>query len=102
MQASPRGKLIVDPRLLPYYLTVEQVAALCQIGQRTVQRYCMSGIWQRGHHWTQPRRSRRFFRDAILAWLDGREGGPIPAPTPCRVNLTHSPELAAILERERA
>ena len=102
MQASPRGKVIVDPRLLPYYLTVEQVAALCQIGRRTVQRYCIHGIWQRGRHWTRPQRSRRFFRDAILAWLDEREGAPMPAPRPCRADLTHSPELAAILEQERA
>jgi hypothetical protein len=96
------ARVITDPRLLPYYLTLKQVAALCQFSPRTIQDYCARGIWQRGVHWTQPQRRRRFLRDGIVRWLDERDRQDRSAPLRCRANLERSPELAAMLERSAA
>lgn len=96
------ARIVTDPRLLPYYLTVDQAAAVMQLAARTVHEYCARGDLRRGTHWVKPPHGRRrFLRDALLAWLEEREGATgVGAPIRCRANLVHSPDLAAILERE--
>ncbi len=96
-----RVSTIADPWLLPYYLKLMQVVALCQLSPRTIQDYCRHGIWQRGRQWVQPRRQRRYLRDGVISWMEERDH-PSPARTvsQCRVDVSRSPELAAILERE--
>lgn len=99
------GRVIRDPKLLPYFLTLDQVSAVCQLSTRTIQTYCQDGTWTRGVHWTQPRRKRRYLRDAVLNWLSELDRQALPPPkkpSPCRANVRHSPELAAIIEREAA
>jgi hypothetical protein len=96
-----RGRVIADPTLLPYYLNLTQVTALCQLSPGTIQHYCHDGIWLRGQQWIQPQRNRRYLRDGVIAWMEERhERSPSSTMPQCRVNLDRSPELAAILERE--
>jgi hypothetical protein len=96
-----RVSAIADPRLLPYYLTLMQVSALCQFSPRTIQDYCLHGVWQRGRQWVQPQRQRRYLRDGVIAWMEERDHPSAARTTPqCRVDVSRSPELAAILERE--
>ena len=96
--------IIVDPRLLPFYLTKDEVAHLLRVAPRTVQNYCDNGVLVRGTHWVKPRGGPRLFlRDGILAWLDADVPPMRPRRRACRVDLAaRSPELAAALEREMA
>lgn len=100
-------QLITNPHLLPYFLTEEQAAALCQVARRTIYAWVKSGIWLRGTHWTCPGGTRRrYLRDNIIAWIEERdqvaaEAGPVRTRGKCGLNLAHSPALAAVLEQEQ-
>lgn len=93
---------IVDPRLLPYYLTKEEAAQLIRRSPRTMQNYCDTGVLVRGTHWVKAHGGPRLFlRDGILAWLDGEIKPARTRRRACRVDMAaRSPELAAAMERE--
>lgn len=94
--------LIRDPRLLPYYLTPAEAAALLRRSLRTLQEYCTAGVLRRGKHWVSPKRRRLFLRDALLDFMREAETvGPMASTLPrCNVNLGQSPALAAAYQRE--
>lgn len=94
------GDIVRDPRLLPYYLTPEQVAAVAQLSVKTVMNYCRRGILKRGTHWTRPAGQRRFFRDAVLGWLEERDAPARPTTARSRLNLALSPDAAKALDQE--
>lgn len=101
------AKIITDPRLLPFYMTLEETASLVRRSERSVQDYCHAGVWRRGKEWIKPAGGPRLYlRDAILKWMESerpdvekliqaRRRKPV-----CRGDLSRSPALAAALERE--
>lgn len=97
------GSLTIEPSLLPYYLTAEEVARFWRVSTYTIAEWCKSGKWEKGKHWVWCGRRRRFLRDAIFALVEEKQQATaLPKRFPvCRGNLSESPELAAIIERER-
>ena len=101
------ARIITDPRLLHYYLTIEEVASLVRRSIRSVQSYCKLGEWQRGTHWIKPNGGPKLFlRDGILRWLEEERPDVEKVverrrrkPT-CRANLRRSPGVAAAYSRE--
>ena len=101
--ARARAPIVRDPRLLPYYLTPAQAAALCCCAPRTLKKWRADGTLVRGTHFTQPRRGKTvYLRDGLIAYMEARERGRQPAPAPRRsaLNLQRSPAAAAALYRE--
>lgn len=94
--------VIRDPRLLPWRMTAEEVASLCNVSLRTVRRYCANGIWRRDVHWVMHRgtNQRRFIREAIIQWMSGAAPTVDRPAIKGKFNPRLSPALAALAERE--
>jgi len=101
MLGAAMPNVIRDPRMLPYYLGIEHVMNLCGVTARTVRLWCQNGTFLRGTHYVMPtRKTRRFVRDEIIAWIDRRESAAGPA-TKCKANAGKSPALSELIEQER-
>jgi hypothetical protein len=98
-------RTIIDPQLLPCYLTEQEAAALCRRTSRTIREWVKAGRLQCGVHWVCPGGARRLYlRDRLIAWIEQQVNHweAIPEPTEKRgrsgFNLTRSPALAEMLE----
>lgn len=99
------GSVTIHPSLLPYYLTGDEVAQFWRVSTYTIAEWCRNGTWEQGKHWVWfGRRRRRFIRDAVFSLRKEQENAAaLPKRYPVvRGNLSQSPELTGIIERERA
>ncbi|HXQ22305.1 MAG TPA: helix-turn-helix domain-containing protein [Candidatus Acidoferrales bacterium] len=79
------------------FLTITEAAALARLSPKRLGALTRAGVLVEGVHYTRPRGLRpRFKRDALVAWLDGRddamEGNASPTPSTkhprCKLDLS--------------
>lgn len=59
----------------PAYLTLAEAAALARCAGKTLQNLMLRGVLVEGVHYFRPRGRRPLFpREAIVAWIEGRDG----------------------------
>jgi hypothetical protein len=75
------------------YLTLDEAAGLARCAKKTLQNHMAQGVLIEGVHFFRPRGRRPLFdHDAIIAWIEGRDGDMVAAAhrrdaPRCRVNL---------------
>lgn len=77
------------------YLTLDEAAALARCARKTLQNLVAAGVLVEGVHYFRPRARRPLFhRDAVVAWIEGRDTELLQGDTSsrmarprCRVNL---------------
>ena len=72
------------------YLTVAEAADLARVSPKRLRNLMADGTLRDGVHYTRPRGLRpRFKRDALVAWLEGKDAALLPAPRSrarCKLN----------------
>ena len=62
------------------YLTLAEAAELARLSPKRLRNLMADGTLQEGRHFTRPRGVRpRFRRQALVDWLEGRDGAPSTA-----------------------
>lgn len=62
------------------YLTLAEAAELARVSPKRLRNLMADGTLQEGVHFTRPRGVRpRFRREALVDWLEGRDGAPLTA-----------------------
>ena len=73
-----------------YYLTAAEAADLARISPKRLRNLMALGVLLEGVHYTRPRGLRpRFKREALVAWLEGRDPGSDRPALPNRPNRQH-------------
>jgi excisionase family DNA binding protein len=58
------------------YLTLQEAADLAGVSRKRIQNLMAEGVLKENVHFARPRALRvRFMREALLAWLEGRDKG---------------------------
>ena len=83
MKSQPGGH---DGSRQQPFMTIAEAANLARVSAKRLRNLMGDGTLVEGLHYTRPRNlGPRFRRDAVLAWLDGREDGPtVDAIPPAR------------------
>ena len=72
------------------FLTIAEAAALARVSPKRLRNLMADGTLREGTHYTRPRGLRpRFRRDALVAWLEGKDVAVQPAPRSqgrCKLN----------------
>jgi hypothetical protein len=80
------------------FLTIAEAAELARVSPKRIRNLMAAGVLQEGVHFTRPRGlGARFRREALIAWIDGRDAAP-PAQPParrarCNVDLSLIPRV---------
>jgi hypothetical protein len=78
----------------PAYLTIAEAAQLARLTPKRIRNLMAAGILREGVHFSRPRGLRpRIFRDALIAWLEGRDRSAPVSPgrnfgRRCKVDLS--------------
>ncbi len=82
------------------YLTLAETADLVRLSSKRIRNLMASGILVEGFHYTRPRGVRpRFKRDAVMAWIEGRENNVSATPPPVRKQRSRSKVDLSLIHR---